>query len=134
MDLVHRPIRLAEGLTCRRRGQALQDAGCFAVVLECLPPVVAAAATSQLDIPTIGIGAGPHCSGQARRAQDGGFWFTWSLALLVYSYACRRHGQGASPGAQQHTHHAGRACDWPVTQHALGLRHIPNKTRHCPTS
>jgi hypothetical protein len=50
-----------------RRRQALQDAGCFAVVLECLPAVVAAAATSQLDIPTIGIGAGPHCSGQARR-------------------------------------------------------------------
>ena len=51
----------------QRASQALQDAGCFAVVLECLPPVVAAAATSQLDIPTIGIGAGPHCSGQARR-------------------------------------------------------------------
>lgn len=49
-----------------RARQALQDAGCFAVVLECLPAVVAAAATSQLDIPTIGIGAGPHCSGQAR--------------------------------------------------------------------
>jgi len=47
--------------------QALQDAGCFAVVLECRPAVVAAAATSQLDIPTIGIGAGPHCSGQVRR-------------------------------------------------------------------
>lgn len=43
---------------------ALQEAGCFAVVLECVPPPVAAAATSALRIPTIGIGAGPFCSGQ----------------------------------------------------------------------
>lgn len=45
---------------------ALQDAGCFSVVLECVPAPVAAAATSALHIPTIGIGAGPFCSGQVR--------------------------------------------------------------------
>jgi ketopantoate hydroxymethyltransferase len=45
---------------------ALQEAGCFAVVLECVPAPVAAAATSALTIPTIGIGAGPFCSGQVR--------------------------------------------------------------------
>ena len=33
-------------------------------MLECLPPVVAEALTKELSIPTIGIGAGPHCSGQ----------------------------------------------------------------------
>ncbi|PRQ58293.1 putative 3-methyl-2-oxobutanoate hydroxymethyltransferase [Rosa chinensis] len=43
---------------------ALQEAGCFAIVLECVPPLVAAAATSALQIPTIGIGAGSFCSGQ----------------------------------------------------------------------
>ncbi|CAN6234685.1 unnamed protein product [Urochloa humidicola] len=43
---------------------ALQEAGCFAVVLECVPAPVAAAATTALQIPTIGIGAGPLCSGQ----------------------------------------------------------------------
>ncbi|ERN19229.1 hypothetical protein AMTR_s00061p00199330 [Amborella trichopoda] len=43
---------------------ALQEAGCFAVVLECVPSPVAAATTSALRIPTIGIGAGPFCSGQ----------------------------------------------------------------------
>lgn len=43
---------------------ALQEAGCFAVVLECVPAPVSAAATAALQIPTIGIGAGPYCSGQ----------------------------------------------------------------------
>ena len=44
--------------------QALEDAGCFALVLECLPNAVSAAVTSELSIPTIGIGAGGACSGQ----------------------------------------------------------------------
>nr|CAD1843329.1 unnamed protein product [Ananas comosus var. bracteatus] len=43
---------------------ALQKAGCFSIVLECVPAPVAAAATKALEIPTIGIGAGPFCSGQ----------------------------------------------------------------------
>ncbi len=44
--------------------KALQHAGCFAIVLEGIPVKVAEAITGALDIPTIGIGAGPHCDGQ----------------------------------------------------------------------
>ncbi|WP_290218698.1 3-methyl-2-oxobutanoate hydroxymethyltransferase [Corynebacterium atrinae] len=44
--------------------RAVQEAGAFAVVLEMVPAAVAAEVTSQLDIVTIGIGAGPDCDGQ----------------------------------------------------------------------
>jgi 3-methyl-2-oxobutanoate hydroxymethyltransferase len=44
--------------------RALEDAGVFAVVLECMPPNVADGITKAVGIPTIGIGAGPHCDGQ----------------------------------------------------------------------
>ena len=44
--------------------KALQHAGCFSIVLEGVPDAVAAMVTAALDIPTIGIGAGPHCDGQ----------------------------------------------------------------------
>ena len=43
---------------------ALADAGCFAVVLECVPAEVAAMVTAAIPVPTIGIGAGPACDGQ----------------------------------------------------------------------
>ena len=43
---------------------ALADAGCFAVVLECVPDAVARMVTDAIPVPTIGIGAGRHCDGQ----------------------------------------------------------------------
>src|SRR5688572_7187153 len=43
---------------------ALERAGCFSIVLECVPSELAAMITEQVTIPTIGIGAGPSCDGQ----------------------------------------------------------------------
>ena len=43
---------------------ALAEAGCFAIVLECVPDGVARMVTDAVGVPTIGIGAGRHCDGQ----------------------------------------------------------------------
>ena len=50
--------------------RAVQAAGAFAVVLECIPLDLAAEITAELSIPTIGIGAGAHCDGQVLVLHD----------------------------------------------------------------
>jgi len=50
--------------------RALEAAGCYAIVLECIPAELARIVTGQLRIPTIGIGAGPHCDGQVLVVTD----------------------------------------------------------------
>jgi 3-methyl-2-oxobutanoate hydroxymethyltransferase len=60
----------AQGRTAAKAAQlyedalALQEAGCFSLVLEAVPAPVATAITEALEIPTIGIGAGAGCDGQ----------------------------------------------------------------------
>jgi 3-methyl-2-oxobutanoate hydroxymethyltransferase len=49
---------------------AVEEAGAFAIVLECIPAEVARLITERLSIPTIGIGAGPHCDAQIQVSSD----------------------------------------------------------------
>lgn len=48
----------------------MQESGCYSLVLECVPTQLAERITKALDIPTIGIGAGPHTDGQILVLQD----------------------------------------------------------------
>jgi 3-methyl-2-oxobutanoate hydroxymethyltransferase len=50
--------------------EEVESAGAFSLVLECIPSELAREVTERLTIPTIGIGAGPHCSGQVLVAHD----------------------------------------------------------------
>lgn len=61
---------------------AVQEAGAWAVVLELIPAPLAEAITQRLSIPTIGIGAGPHCSGEVQ---------VWHDILGLYDDLVPRH-------------------------------------------
>ena len=60
----------AAAAAMRADARAVADAGACLLVLECVPTPVAASITSDLMIPTIGIGAGPHCDGQVLVLHD----------------------------------------------------------------
>ncbi|MCA9401028.1 MAG: 3-methyl-2-oxobutanoate hydroxymethyltransferase [Candidatus Omnitrophica bacterium] len=63
-----RDLDSAQALLANAR--ALQTAGCFSLVLECVPSELAALITEKVSIPTIGIGAGNACDGQVLVTQD----------------------------------------------------------------
>ncbi|HXW13766.1 MAG TPA: 3-methyl-2-oxobutanoate hydroxymethyltransferase, partial [Terriglobia bacterium] len=67
--------------------EVLEEAGAFAVVLECVPRELAAIVTRRLRIPTIGIGAGPDCDGQILVFHDLVGLSYNPLAKFVRSYA-----------------------------------------------
>jgi 3-methyl-2-oxobutanoate hydroxymethyltransferase len=50
--------------------KALEEAGAYAIVLEAIPPDLAARVTASVGVPTIGIGAGPRCDGQVLVCTD----------------------------------------------------------------
>lgn len=67
--------------------RSLESAGVFALVLECVPAVLAAEITRAVSIPTIGIGAGPHCDGQVLVIDDVLGMFTGFRPKFVKRYA-----------------------------------------------
>ena len=67
--------------------KAMEAAGAFSLVMEMVPGDVAAQVTKELAIPTIGIGAGPHCDGQVLVWQDAFGLRTGRMAKFVKQYA-----------------------------------------------
>lgn len=60
----------AHALTLIHEAEALEEAGCFSIVLEAVPAPLAERITRRVNIPTIGIGAGAGCDGQVLVAHD----------------------------------------------------------------
>jgi 3-methyl-2-oxobutanoate hydroxymethyltransferase len=61
---------LEEGRKLLNDARILEEAGAFAIVLECIPAPLSKLITQKLAIPTIGIGAGPDCDGQVQVISD----------------------------------------------------------------
>ena len=103
---------------------ALQEAGAFGIVLECIPAELAELASAELDIPTIGIGAGAGCDGEVQVWHDmlglGGDFtprhakhFAEAGAVIASALAdyVSEVREGAFPGEEQCTHMDPRALD-----------------------
>lgn len=97
---------------------AVQKAGAFAVVLELIPAPLARAITARLDIPTIGIGAGPDCSGEVQ---------VWHDILGLYDDFVPRHtrrfatlGQIGVSALEEYAQ-AVRAGTFPTSANSAGM-------------
>jgi 3-methyl-2-oxobutanoate hydroxymethyltransferase len=95
-----------------RDALALEVAGAFAVVVEAVPDAVAEALTARLKIPTIGIGAGPHCDGQVLVSYDMLGLFDTFVPKFVRQYA--RVGELILDAARNYAKDV-RECAYPQT-------------------
>lgn len=67
--------------------KALEEAGVFSIVLECVPTPLAKKITEEVGVPTIGIGAGPYCDGQVLVINDMLGMFKGHIPKFVKKYA-----------------------------------------------
>lgn len=74
--------------------KAAEEAGAFAMVLECVPSDIAAAVTEAVSVPTIGIGAGPDCDGQVLVLNDVLGMTSGYVPRFVKAYADLNHEIG----------------------------------------
>jgi 3-methyl-2-oxobutanoate hydroxymethyltransferase len=97
--------------------RALEDAGAFSVVLESIPVDVATRITGELTIPTIGIGAGPHCDGQVLVSYDAFGLFQGFVPKFVKQYA---HLGSAITEATRAYIEEVRSGAFPAAEHSIG--------------
>ncbi|MDI6894648.1 MAG: 3-methyl-2-oxobutanoate hydroxymethyltransferase [Bacillota bacterium] len=98
--------------------KALEEAGCFAIVLECVPAPLAERITKELSIPTIGIGAGAGCDGQVLVSHDLLGLFAGHAAKFVRQYAQIGQIMREAFKAYKEDVEAGR---FPAAEHCYGL-------------
>ena len=98
--------------------RALEAAGAFAVVLEAIPDEVAAEVTEALEIPTIGIGAGPHCDGQVLVSHDILGLYDEFVPGFVKQYA--NLGREMTEAAAEYVQEVREGAFPPASKRALG--------------
>lgn len=96
----------------------LEEAGAFALVLECVPLELAAAVTQNLSIPTIGIGAGAGCDGQVLVVHDMAGLSFGRLPKFVKVYADL--GAALVQAAEQYIHEV-KSGEFPSREHSFKM-------------
>jgi 3-methyl-2-oxobutanoate hydroxymethyltransferase len=99
-------------------GIALERAGCWGVVLELVPAPLARLVTERIGIPTIGIGAGPHCDGQVLVFHDLVGLFSGFTPTFVKRYADA--GAAIRDGVAKYAEEV-RTGSFPGDQHSFGM-------------
>jgi 3-methyl-2-oxobutanoate hydroxymethyltransferase len=93
---------------------AVEDAGAFAVVLEMVPSEIARKITEELTIPTISVGAGPHCDGQLMVWSDWAGFSRGRIPRFVKQYA--QIGETLLEAARQYREEV-EAGVYPASEH-----------------
>jgi 3-methyl-2-oxobutanoate hydroxymethyltransferase len=109
----------AEAAHLLRDVQALEDAGCFSVVLECVPARVAQVVTERVGVLTIGIGAGVHTGGQVLVLNDMLGLFDRFVPRFCKQYAQLGHAVGA---ALAHYNADVHARAFPAPEHSYPMK------------
>jgi 3-methyl-2-oxobutanoate hydroxymethyltransferase len=99
--------------------KALEEAGAFAIVLEGIPSPLGQRVTEALTVPTIGIGAGPHCDGQVLVIQDVLGLNPDHVAKFVRQYA--KLGEAIEAAARQFDQDV-RSGAYPTPEHEYSAR------------
>ena len=99
--------------------QALQEAGCFSIVLESIPTQLGQLVSQQLDIPTIGIGAGVKCDGQVLVSHDLLGLFDRFTPRFVKTYANFHRAMAQAFEAYRDEVEAG---EFPAEEHSFNMK------------
>jgi 3-methyl-2-oxobutanoate hydroxymethyltransferase len=108
-----------------RDARALEDAGCYSIVIEGVPADVAARITEAVAIPTIGIGAGAQCDGQVLVCYDFLGMFRGLRPKFVKRYA--ELGDQIVDATRKYVDEV-RSGEFPAAEHSFGMKVVKSKT------